>query len=193
MSTLLDIESGVVYMIPRYQREYTWGRGQWDALFDDLLENDPNYFLGSIICINQAQDALAIQELELVDGQQRMTTISLLLAAIYQKLSELMDPSKMELQLELYNLKHKLVLKKQTDQPRLVPQVQNSNQQDFYSVLHQAGVLEEADSVANAGNRRVVKAFRHFTDRIDQYLEEAESAESGLLQLLEKVNTATLV
>jgi len=193
MSTLLDIESGVVYIIPRYQREYTWGRGQWDALFDDLLENDPNYFLGSIICINQAQDALAIQELELVDGQQRMTTVSLLLAAIYQKLSEHADPSNMELQIEIYNLKHKLVLKKQIDRPRLVPQIQNSNQQDFFSVLHQAGVLEEAESVANAGNRRVVKAFRHFLYRIDQYLEEAESAESGLLKLLEKVSTATLV
>ena len=68
VSTLLDIESGVVYAIPRYQREYTWSRAQWDALFDDLLENEPNYFLGSIICINQSQDALSVQSLELVDG-----------------------------------------------------------------------------------------------------------------------------
>src|SRR5690606_41177961 len=86
VSTLLDIESGVIYTIPRYQREYTWGKGQWDALFEDLLENEPNYFLGSIICINQSQDALTVQSLELVDGQQRMTTLSLLLTAIYQSL-----------------------------------------------------------------------------------------------------------
>jgi uncharacterized protein with ParB-like and HNH nuclease domain len=39
VSTLLDIESNLVYRIPRYQREYTWGKNQWDALFDDLLEN----------------------------------------------------------------------------------------------------------------------------------------------------------
>jgi len=36
VSTLFDIESGVIYAIPRYQREYTWSRVQWDALFDDL-------------------------------------------------------------------------------------------------------------------------------------------------------------
>ena len=54
VSTLLDIESGVVYAIPRYQREYTWSRGQWDALFEDLLDNELHYFLGSIICINQS-------------------------------------------------------------------------------------------------------------------------------------------
>ena len=77
VSTLLDIESGVVYAIPRYQREYTWSRVQWDALLDDLLDNELHYFLGSIICINQSQDALAVQELELVDGQQRMTTVSI--------------------------------------------------------------------------------------------------------------------
>ena len=47
VSTLLDIESGVIYAIPRYQREYTWSRAQWDALFDDLLDNEANYFLGS--------------------------------------------------------------------------------------------------------------------------------------------------
>ena len=75
VSTLLDIEAGVVYAIPRYQREYTWGKWQWDALFEDLLENDLNYYLGSIICINQSTDTLALQLLELVDGQQRMTTL----------------------------------------------------------------------------------------------------------------------
>src|SRR5690554_5596033 len=192
VSTLLDIESGVIYTIPRYQREYTWGKGQWDALFEDLLENEPNYFLGSIICINQSQDALTVQSLELVDGQQRMTTLSLLLTAIYQSLKALPDLS-MDLQIELYNLKHKLVLKKQSDQPRLIPQVQNNNQQDYFAVLGQAGLLEEADFIANAGNRRVVKAYRHFLGRIGQYIESCSSPEKGLLALLEKVNTATLV
>jgi len=192
VSTLLDIESGVVYAIPRYQREYTWGRAQWDALFEDLLDNELNYFLGSIICINQAQDVLALQELELVDGQQRMTTLSLLLAAIYQSMRILPDLT-MEQQIELYNLKHKLVLKKQPRHPRLVPQVQNNNQQDFYTVLELAGILQDVEPVPNAGNRRVLRAYRHFLARIEQYLEEHADAVGGLLALLEKVNTATLV
>lgn len=192
VSTLLDIESGVVYAIPRYQREYTWSRTQWDALFDDLLENEPHYFLGSIICINQSTDALAVQSLELVDGQQRMTTLSLLLAAIYDCFSSQPDLS-MEHQIELYNLKHKLVLKKQPDQPRLIPQVQNNNQQDYFSVLDQAGILQDVETVAHAGNRRVMKAYRHFLWRIEQYLEGVANPIAALLSLLEKVNTATLV
>lgn len=192
VSTLLDIESGVVYAIPRYQREYTWSRAQWDALFDDLLENEPNYFLGSIICINQSQDALSVQSLELVDGQQRMTTLSLLLAAIYQSFRVLPNLG-MEQQIELYNLKHKLVLKKKSDQTRLIPQVQNNNQQDYFAVLGKAGILDDVEQVQHAGNRRVLKAYRHFLWRIEQYLQELSEPVAGLQALLEKVNTATLV
>lgn len=192
VSTLLDTESGVVYNIPRYQREYTWTRNQWDALFDDLVDNEPSYFLGSIICINQSQDTLSVQHLELVDGQQRMTTLSLLLVAIYQALQQMPDLD-LDLQLELRNLKHRLVLKKQPDQPRLVPQVQNHNQQDFYAVLCQVGILEDIEFLANAGNRRVVRAYRHFKSRIDQYLQDIGEPVGGLMTLLEKVNTATLV
>lgn len=192
VSTLLDIESGVIYAIPRYQREYTWSRAQWDALFDDLLDNEANYFLGSIICINQSQDALSLQSLELVDGQQRMTTLSLLLAAIYQSYSALPGLG-MDQQIELHNLKHKLVLKKKPDQPRLIPQVQNHNQQDYFAVLGQVGVLSDVETVANAGNRRVFKAFRHFLSRIELYLDNAADPIARLQALLEKVNTATLV
>lgn len=192
VSTLLDIESGVVYAIPRYQREYTWSRAQWDALFEDLLDNELHYFLGSIICINQSLDALTVQSLELVDGQQRMTTLSLLLAAIYQSYRILPNLG-MEQQIELYNLKHKLALKKKPDQPRLIPQVQNNNQQDYFGVLGQTGILDDVDPVPNAGNRRVLKAFRHFISRIELYLEHSADPIASLQALLEKVNTATLV
>ena len=192
VSTLLDIESGVVYAIPRYQREYTWSRAQWDALFEDLLDNELHYFLGSIICINQSQDALTVQSLELVDGQQRMTTLSLLLAAIYQCYRTLPNLG-MEQQIELYNLKHKLVLKKKPDQPRLIPQVQNNNQQDYFAVLGLTGILDDVDTVPNAGNRRMLKAFRHFISRIELYLEHSTDPIASLQALLEKVNTATLV
>lgn len=192
ISTLFDIENQIAYTIPRYQREYTWGKAQWDALFEDLLENDPHYFLGSIICINQADDTHAIQYLELVDGQQRMTTVSLLLAAIYKCLSE--QPNlDLDQQMELRNLKHKLVLKRAPDHPRLIPQVQNHNQQDYFAVLGSIGILEDIELPANAGNRRVFKAFRYFCSRLEQYLEQSNDPINDLQQFLDKVNTATLV
>lgn len=193
VSALFSVDEKVIYSIPRYQREYTWSKWQWDTLFVDLIDNDPNYFLGSIICINQSNDALAVQSLELVDGQQRMTTLSLLMAAIYYSFKNLGIELAFEQQLELHNLKHKLVLKTNPEQTRLIPQVQNSNQQDYFLVLHQAGILADADAVPYAGNRRVSRAFWYFCDRIAQYLTDSTDPVSDLSELIEKVNTATLV
>ena len=77
-----------VFTIPGYQRPYAWGKDQAQELLDDLLgamatapeqlsEAAP-YFLGSIVLIKgEAQP-----EATVVDGQQRLTTLTLLLSAI---------------------------------------------------------------------------------------------------------------
>ena len=83
VAELLSVDSNWRFKVPRYQREYVWRRDDWANLFDDLYENPPGYFLGSMICINRSEDAMQVQDLEVVDGQQRLTTISLLYAAIY--------------------------------------------------------------------------------------------------------------
>ena len=54
--------------------------------YDDICENDNGYFIGSIICIDNSSDAFQTKELEVVDGQQRLTTLCLLLTAIYNRL-----------------------------------------------------------------------------------------------------------
>ena len=143
ISQLFDIEANVVYAIPRYQREYTWSRNHWECLFDDILENNPGYFLGSIICINQTTDALSTQRLELVDGQQRLTTLSLLFAAIYDAFKSNESLLNDDEKLEMMNLKRKLVLKKDSNKIRVIPQTQNHNQDDYHAVLTEIGILKK--------------------------------------------------
>lgn len=68
-----------LYQIPRYQRPYSWGDEQLEKLWDDLIEaqeNDPNYFLGSVITA-KPEDSKTY--LDIVDGQQRLTTLTILL------------------------------------------------------------------------------------------------------------------
>lgn len=77
-----------VFTIPGYQRPYAWGRDQAQELLDDLLgalasapaqlSDAAPYFLGSIVLIK----AEAMPEATVVDGQQRLTTLTLLLSAI---------------------------------------------------------------------------------------------------------------
>jgi hypothetical protein len=193
VSQIFDIEAGVVYAIPRYQREYTWGKNQWENLFDDVLENDPGYFLGSIICINQSTDALSVQKLELVDGQQRLTTLSLLFASVYHALKSHETDLDDEQRVELINLKRKLVLKKGDDQIRLIPQIQNNNNSDYRAVLAEIGVISECDVPAFAGNRKIFRAYRYFQDRIDEMANSRSNRLGAIMEFLDKVNHACLV
>ena len=84
IASILSTDALKVYTIPRYQREYTWGQRDWANLYDDVFDNDPGYFLGSIIVIQGEIDPKTnIVDFEVIDGQQRLTTISLLLTALY--------------------------------------------------------------------------------------------------------------
>ncbi|MEQ1488160.1 MAG: DUF262 domain-containing HNH endonuclease family protein [Methylotenera sp.] len=71
------------YVIPSYQRPYAWTTDQASELFDDLYdffdqEPDDSYFLGSIVLIKDETKPHA----EVIDGQQRLTTLTILLSAI---------------------------------------------------------------------------------------------------------------
>ena len=75
------------YLIPSYQRPYAWTTDQASELFDDLYdffrsEEDEGYFLGSIVLIKEEGSPRA----EVIDGQQRLTTLTILLAAIAAQL-----------------------------------------------------------------------------------------------------------
>ena len=193
VSQLFDIEAGVVYAIPRYQREYTWGKNQWETLFDDVQENDPGYFLGSIICINQTTDTLAVQRLEVVDGQQRLTTLSLLFAALYQSLKLHETDLDEDQRAELTNLKRKLVLRRVEDQLRVIPQIQNNNQNDYRAVLSDVGVISPFDTPAYAGNRKIFRAFRYFQARIEEMVDGKNDRLASIMAFLDKVSQACLV
>ncbi len=193
ISQIFDIEANVVYNVPKYQREYTWGKPQWESLFDDVSYNEAGYFLGSIICINHSGDALQVQRLEVVDGQQRLTTLSLLFAAIYQTLKgrekELDDDERFE----LHKLKNKLVLKSGDDQLRVIPQIQNNNQNDYRAVLSELGIVSKYPQPLNAGNRRIYRAFRYFKDRVGGDLLDTTKPISEMIAFLQKVSQASLV
>lgn len=77
------------YTIPAYQRPYAWTEEETETLFDDLYgfyteeSAEENYFLGSIVLIKDDDKPAS----EVIDGQQRLTTLTILLAALTSKLS----------------------------------------------------------------------------------------------------------
>lgn len=193
VSQILDTESKAVYEIPKYQREYTWGLKQWEALFDDLMEHDEGYFLGSIICINTTVDALNSLKFEVVDGQQRITTLSIFLAALYSYLSQNKEKLDDDQQSDLLQLKKRLVLKKTEDEIRVIPQRQNSNLDDYISLLSEQGIIAKRSTPKNAGNRRIFRAFNYFKKRIDEAIKDEEQKVLAIFKILDKINSAIFV
>ena len=89
--TKLFSESDTVFSIPVYQRDYHWQEKQCQRLFKDILQTGKNdkitsYFLGSIVYIHDGIYGTGEKEFHVIDGQQRMTTLTLLFLAIYYKL-----------------------------------------------------------------------------------------------------------
>lgn len=81
-------KSSSIYKIPFFQRPYIWGREEWEDLLSTLLDKTGSHFIGSVIAkeINQSSTVKMPGDYlyyELVDGQQRFTTISILLRVIY--------------------------------------------------------------------------------------------------------------
>ena len=194
ISSILDTEAKVRFAVPKYQREYIWKKTHWEDLFDDVQTNPAGHFLGSIICINRAEDAYQVQELELVDGQQRLTTLSIFYAAIYAQFAKFQDLDE-ETKHELYNLKYRLLIKGPKSVLRVEPSYQNRNFQDYRAVLGEAGILKDVEQPANLGNRRIMKAYRYFEERLDQVNEKGKRLfpVPALRELMEKVNAASLV
>jgi uncharacterized protein with ParB-like and HNH nuclease domain/transcriptional regulator with XRE-family HTH domain len=75
------------FVVPDYQRQYSWSKDQWQEFWNDLLgvvEEGGTHFLGSIVVVERNTSIDEINEYEVVDGQQRLTTISILLCVIRQ-------------------------------------------------------------------------------------------------------------
>ena len=74
------------FVIPIYQRNYDWKKIHCEQLINDILEagkNEKIHFIGSIVYIHDGLYSSGIKELVVIDGQQRLTTITLLCIALY--------------------------------------------------------------------------------------------------------------
>lgn len=92
VSELLRTGRTKPFIIPEYQRPYAWTTDEAETLFEDIwefattiggLDQNGSYFLGSIVSFENEDG-----EQEIIDGQQRITSLFLLLRAIYTKLTQ---------------------------------------------------------------------------------------------------------
>lgn len=175
--TLFSHEGNVLYRIPPYQREYSWYKAQWEDLFEDLIEAEGAHFLGTIITLDQTTDPLEGNILHVVDGQQRLTTLTLLLAAVYFVLKEHIDELDDDTRTDVTNLGRQLV-RKADQQPRVRPQKQGHNLFDYLKTLEGAGLPVEGEWKPYYPSRRIAKCYRYFRAAILKLAETEELSET---------------
>lgn len=88
--TIKDILSADKYIIPIYQRNYDWGEREVVQLLEDISDyvgRDQNYYIGSLVVYRRDEHTL----FEIIDGQQRFTTLTILLCVLKTKNSNVTD------------------------------------------------------------------------------------------------------
>lgn len=171
VANILSTDMLKIYDIPRYQREYTWNQRDWANLYDDITQNDTGYFLGSFIVVNGTVNSkMDTIHYEVIDGQQRLTTLSLFLAALYARIMEHKDSIDDDMMLDdIRPLRNRLILKSDKSMTRVIPQVQNHNLEDYRWILKEhIGLDAVMQKPKFLGLRKMSKAFNYFYDRLGE-------------------------
>jgi hypothetical protein len=84
--TIELLGNGRVYRVPPYQRDYSWTEEQWEDLWNDIVDlrgrPDERHYMGALVVEGETD-----REFLVIDGQQRLATLSILALAVIQRLS----------------------------------------------------------------------------------------------------------
>lgn len=144
------------FLIPAYQRRYAWGQRQQRELFDDirLLPAADAHLLGTVLLLSDTHKP-GVNHLELVDGQQRVTTLTILMRVLARRYEK--DGDKEAAQ-ELEKLLHCRGIDRKT-QPKL--HLGDLDHSDY------AAIMDSMD-VSEVDNERLKGAHLNFTAWVEQ-------------------------
>lgn len=175
----------VRYLIPLYQRPYVWTEErQWAPLWEDIatvadhvLEKgasakSPSHFLGAIVIDQQENPPGSPQRFLVIDGQQRLTTLQLLLAAAARTADVMGCHDQGEL-LRLLTLNHRLLAK---GEERFKVWPTNANRASFVSVMDPDGLRADA---ADDPETEIREAYTFFCRQIQSWVTDAEDDGPG--------------
>ena len=172
-------EAKTFFAIPVYQRDYNWQEKHCKQLFEDILSvgkdiDITSHFIGSIVYIHEGVYGIGEKEFYVIDGQQRMITITLLHIALYHRLKE----SKEEYADEIYELYLVNKFSKRDIKLKLLPPEENLN------ILNK--ILEENwEELEDYQDRNIVKNYKFFKEIISNYSnEEIEYLLAGLDKII---------
>lgn len=155
------IEGTKQYVVPLFQRTYSWDKKEWEILWNDLCElceaeNPKNHFIGSIVNLPTISVPEGVSKYLLIDGQQRLTTVFIVLTLLKDKSLE--DGNK-EFAEEINNTLLVNPYKKDMDYFKLIPT--QVDREAYRNLINR-------DNEQNAIENQITRAYRFFEKKLKQ-------------------------
>lgn len=181
--------------IPYFQRPYVWVENNWEDLFENLIDEKQSHFLGSIILKRIQTVSGQIERFSVIDGQQRLTTLTILLKACYDNLDlielpeEIVSETNTKLRMMLYYKENELSTKKEVKilHSRL-------DSKDYISVidgsikdkLNKIVLDSEEKKDLPATESGILKCYKYFNNRFIENSDQATKIWNLLLSNQQK-------
>jgi hypothetical protein len=168
-------DTGADFLIPDYQRPYAWGESECQTLWDDLFtfsipesnfsrfKREDQYYLGPIVTFENGR-----HQREIIDGQQRLTTLLLLLRAFYEKSSNQKDEEteSMRKMIEQCIWKTDEFNKPDKDALKIDSEVATDDDKDEFLEILKMG------KVSDSFKSRYAENYRFFEKKINEFVNE---------------------
>jgi uncharacterized protein with ParB-like and HNH nuclease domain len=182
------IGNGKSYKVPIYQRDYSWSNDGWEDLWNDILEipNDKSHYLGYLVLQpeNESKHAFWI-----IDGQQRLTTLSILCLAVTALLKkwsdEGIDSEENKIRFDKITERYlgNFSLSKLSIDPKITL---NRNNDDYYKSWLLKLRQPTSISKLKPSQKLLQKAFNYYFEQLQNHFKENKSG-ADLSEFLEKV------
>ncbi|ABC30288.1 uncharacterized conserved protein [Hahella chejuensis KCTC 2396] len=171
LSTLL---TNRLFRIPRYQRAYSWHRKQREDMFNDIKmlrgNSESNHFMATVVGLRRGLTTIVTDQyrvVEVVDGQQRITTLVILLKAIEQNLDRrIKDEKKLASELE------ELLVKQ--DELSLVLLQTNHDKSHYFSNYIRSGERVDIKGVRTIADREILSAIEDCDNFVSAWEDKIE-------------------
>ena len=183
--------NGLTYRIPRFQRDYSWTLDEWEDLWTDIqgtlkTDGEPAHYMGYLVL--QSSDD---KSFDVIDGQQRLTTISLLVLAVLNNFKKLIDSGNDAEQNEQRINQIRQTYVGYLDPVTLVARPKlalNRNNNDYFqNYLVPLGHLPQRGF--RASEHLLRKAFEWFDKQVSAYLKTSSGNEGmRLAKLIEDIS-----
>ncbi|MBZ7953780.1 DUF262 domain-containing protein [Campylobacter sp. W0018] len=166
------------YSVPKYQRNYSWDEDQWEDLWsdiEDLEKSNYPHFMGSVVL----QETKDIKNIDIIDGQQRLSTLSIFIAAVIAYIDDLVKKDKdkidNEKRKEIFNKKY-LGYESSTTL-KIVPKLTlNKTNNNFFTtyIINQNIPNKSTLADADKSNLLLHKAFGFFQRKIKEKFQKED-------------------